>query len=66
MKVLITNLTAFCKYLQVGLIVQNVIIGQILFREVHPYDMFNNHVVSENEKIALGVAALPKNILLAS
>ena len=54
------DLCSFAEYLQVGLNVKNVIIGQILFREVLPYDMFNSHVVSANEEIALRVAALPK------
>ena len=51
---------SYAEYLQVGLNVQKVIRGQLLFREVLPYDMFNNHVVSANEEIDLRVAALPK------
>ena len=43
---------SYAEYLQVGLNVQKVIIGQLLFREVLPYDMFNNHVFSANEEIA--------------
>ena len=54
------DLCSYAEYLQVGYDVQKVIIGQILFREVLPYDMFNNHVVFANEEIALRVAALPK------
>ena len=58
---------SYAEYLQVGLNVQKVIIGQLLFREVLPYDMYNNHVVSANEEIAQFMSGcVAKNILLAS
>lgn len=53
------DLCSYAEYLQIGFGVQKIIVGQILFRDVVPYDMFNKHVVTANEEIALRVASLP-------
>ena len=46
------DLCSYAEYLREGFDVGRIIIGQILFRDVLPYDEFNAHVVKANDEIA--------------
>ena len=53
------DLCSYAEYLREGFDVGRIIIGQILFRDVLPYDEFNAHVVKANDEIARLVVDLP-------